>query len=566
MTSYPYITDNDFYKKINEIYAKYEIPETKKSFQDFCYPKKYELQIPQKFLAEYINPKTPYRGLLVYHKIGGGKTCVAIRITEQFVSKFRVIVVLPASLINNFRNELRTQCANEKYISQKDREFLKSSSPTDLKYKEIIYESNKLIDQYYEIYSYNKFVDTLKTSSINLNNTLMIVDEIQNMVSEEGIYYKKLLELVSEAPNTFRLVIMTATPIFDKPIELALTMNLLLKRDTLPTGRDFINEYITITKKPNGKIYYDVKNLDKLKRLCKGFVSYYSGAPEYVYPRTEIQLIKCLMSDDQLAMYNSVLKDESKFNDDYASFDIFDESLSNNFYIASRMVSNFLYTGKENYEVLTDFDFKLKSLARLSGKYFKILQAIAKCKGTVFIYSNFKGRGGVRSLVRALECNGYKNYNNHGQGHKRFAIWSGDEKMTYREEVRDIFNKKDNELGTNIKIIIGTSAIKEGVSLLRVQEVHIIEPYWNMSRLEQVMGRASRFCSHKDVEKVSSLVKVYIYLSTHPSLKMSIDEKIMDMAINKKIINIRFEQALKESALDCWLFRHANGNSIQCEL
>ena len=54
-------------------------------------------------------------------------------------------------------------------------------------------------------------------------------------------------------------------------------------------------------------------------------------------------------------------------------------------------------------------------------------------------------------------------------------------------------------------------AIKEGVSLLRVKYVHIIEPYWNLSRLEQVIGRAVRFCSHKDVEEDKRIVKVYIY-------------------------------------------------------
>ena len=563
---YPSITDPDFYTQINKLYSKYEIPSKKKSFQDFCYPTKYELQIPQKFLAEYLNPDTPYKGLLVYHKIGGGKTCVAISIAERFKKHSKIIVVLPASLQGNFRNELRTQCADQFYISERDRETLRKLSPSDPKYRAIIEKSDVEIDKYYSIYSYNKFVDILKTASLDLTNTLLIIDEIQNMVSEEGIYNQKLYELVTHAPPSMRLVIMTATPIFDKPIELALTMNLLLKRDSFPVGREFVNEYISITRNPNGRIDYQTKNLDKIKKLCKGFVSYYRGAPDYVFPKSEIYFVKCVMSDEQVMLYNSIIKMESKndpnINDQM--IDIFDENISNNFYIGTRMVSNFMYTYKENYDILTNKDFKQTSLKRLSMKYYKIIANIKNSKGTIFIYSNFKGRGGVRSLVRALEQNGYKNYADNGVGTNRFAVWSGDEDMSYREEIKDIFNKKDNELGENLKIIFGTSAIKEGVTLLRVQEVHILEPYWNMSRLEQVMGRAIRFCSHKDVSKVGDLVKVYIYLATHPSIKFSVDEKIMDMAINKKIINSHFEQALKESAIDCWLFRNANGLDTQC--
>ena len=78
MSNYAKIEDDDFYEFINKKYSKYKIPEKKKTLRQICFPKKYELQIPQKFLADFLNPKTPYRGLLVYHKIGGGKTCVLL--------------------------------------------------------------------------------------------------------------------------------------------------------------------------------------------------------------------------------------------------------------------------------------------------------------------------------------------------------------------------------------------------------------------------------------------------------------------------------------------------------
>jgi hypothetical protein len=72
------------------------------------------------------------------------------------------------------------------------------------------------------------------------------------------------------------------------------------------------------------------------------------------------------------------------------------------------------------------------------------------------------------------------------------------------------------------------------------------------------MGRAIRFCSHKDVPPEKQLVKVYIYLATHPTLKLSIDERIMQLAIQKEDINQPFKKALKEAAIDCALFLNAN--------
>ena len=61
--------------------------------------------------------------------------------------------------------------------------------------------------------------------------------------------------------------------------------------------------------------------------------------------------------------------------------------------------------------------------------------------------------------------------------------------------------------------MLGSPSVREGVSFKRVRQVHILEPYWNMSRYEQVIGRAIRFCSHKDlpiekqVDKLCELIR-----------------------------------------------------------
>lgn len=558
MSNYPDVDDDDFYEFINKKYSRYKIEKKQKTLKQICFPKQYEYQLPQKFLAEFINPKTPYKGILVWHRIGAGKTCTAINISEKNKSVLRPMIVLPASLKGNFRTELRSQCAGEKYLTDAERKELKKLHPSSNEYKAIIKKSDERIDKYYTIYSYNKFAELVKNNKLKLNKTLLIIDEVHNMISETGTYYELLHNTIVNAPSSMRLVIMSATPLFDKPIEIALTMNLLIQDKKLPTGQEFVNTFMDIKYTNKGPEYH-VKNMDLFKSLIKGYVSYFRGAPPHVFPRSEIILSKVKMSNKQNKLYRRILNKEAKFNklQDYVNTDI-----SNSFFIGTRMVSNFAYPnnkiGKEGYDSLVDSDFDLANIHDYSPKFTKILRRIKKCDGTVFVYSNFKEYGGIKTFVRLLEHHNFKNYESNGSGPKRFAIWSGDQQISIKEEIKAVFNNVNNIDGSQIKIILGSPSIKEGVSLLRVQEVHIMEPYWNFSRLNQVIGRAIRFCSHKDVPYDKQFVKVYIYLATHPKIKVSIDQYIMKMAIQKQYVNGQFEKALKEAAIDCELFKNAN--------
>ena len=91
--SYPQFRDKNFYKKINTRYKKYTIPKKKKTFNQICYPKEYKLQPQQIFLSKYISPNTPYKGVLVFHRIGAGKTCTAVRIGEAWKHKKKLLLL-----------------------------------------------------------------------------------------------------------------------------------------------------------------------------------------------------------------------------------------------------------------------------------------------------------------------------------------------------------------------------------------------------------------------------------------------------------------------------------------
>jgi hypothetical protein len=67
-----------------------------------------EAFIYQRFVKEYIRQASPYRGVLVYHGLGSGKTCSAIAAAEALygVSNKKIVVMTPFSLRANFIKEI----------------------------------------------------------------------------------------------------------------------------------------------------------------------------------------------------------------------------------------------------------------------------------------------------------------------------------------------------------------------------------------------------------------------------------------------------------------------------
>lgn len=564
-SKYPLPDEEEYDKFINKFYHKFQIPKEKKTFNQICFPKQYELQIPQRFISEYINPKTPYDSILVVHKIGAGKTCTAIRVAEVWKHKRQIIFLVPASLKGNLYNELRSECTGTAYITDEERKLLKTLEPKSAEYKEVINKTEVRIHKYYEIYSYNKFVELYNDKKINLVDKVLIVDEIQNMVSDGGSFYETLSKAITSArkKGNLRTILLSATPIFDKPYEIALTLNLLNLNTPLPTGKDFEKKFIITKYKPSGVRVYDVQNINYFKECIKGFVSYYRGAPPYVFPQMNLHYVKCEMEKFQYESYNAVFNKESEIIK-YGKETIND--LPSNFYIGSRIISNIAFPnlniGKKGFGSLNASNVgDMDKLRRYSIKFYKILKKINSSKGPVFFYSNFKGYGGIQTFAKILELYGFLNYTENGAGKNRYAVWSGDISPSIRDEIRTMFNKKENTKGHIIKVILGSPSMKEGVSLFRVKQVHILEPYWNQARMDQVIGRAVRFCSHKDLDEEDRLVHVYIYITVHPKIQETVDQRILSLSKEKSKINNIFFQALKESAVDCELFKYGNMDS-----
>lgn len=522
------LNNNIFQKNISLKFKSIKNKKTNQSRKELCFPKKFKYQLPQLFVKEFINPNTPYKGLLLYHKIGSGKTCAAIQIAEQWKDIRKVFIITPASLIANMYQELRGECTGNSYVSKEERELLNNLNKDSLEYINLIKNINKKINKIYKIYSHNKFVNLINSNSINLRNSLIIIDEVHNIISESGTLYTTFYNFIINAPDSLRIVLLTATPIVDKPSELGLTINLLRPKHILPIGNAFNNTFIQDMQ---------INNSNELQQYLNGYVSYFKGAPSKVFPIQQFKLINCRMSRMQYNMYSKIRTKESK-NKEINLNQYLD--IQNNFFIKSRIASN----------ILLNSELNINKLKIYSCKFYKLLKKLNYSRGTVFIYSTFKEFGGIKSLVKVLEQNGYTDFSKDGPGNQRFAMWTGNETSAYKSNILSQFNDISNQNGSKLKILLGSPSMKEGISLLRVREVHILEPHWNMSRIKQIIGRAIRFCSHKDVDKNKRIVKVYLYCATSPKGNTTIDQYIYSIALEKEKLINQFEKLLQESAVD----------------
>jgi hypothetical protein len=207
-------------------------------------------------------------------------------------------------------------------------------------------------------------------------------------------------------------------------------------------------------------------------------------------------------------------------------------------------------------------------LDKLSPKMRVMLQNINNSPGLVFVYSNFRTLEGVELFSKVLEFNGYQKFNpSHlNDDIPKYAIYSGSEDENEKKQTMKVFTSSDNKHGKLIKIVLATSAGAEGLDLKNIRQIHIMEPYWNQVRIEQVIGRGVRRNSHIDLPVDQRNVEIFRYFSVFSKDdsmltrdKMSTDEHIEQISIKKQIIINEILQILKEISVDCFL----NGSGVK---
>jgi hypothetical protein len=229
------------------------------------------------------------------------------------------------------------------------------------------------------------------------------------------------------------------------------------------------------------------------------------------------------------------------------------------------------------------------ALGTVSPKAKFTLERARKAKGIVFIYSRFIKSGAI-PLALALEANGYspagdrkmmltnpppgdgrqcamceKRERKHlGSDHKfvpaKYVIITGRASISPNNPVAiQAARAKTNMDGKEVKIIIGSQVASEGVDFRFVREIYIFDSWFHLNKMEQVLGRGIRTCSHSLLPPEQRNCTTYLLINTFGEGQ---DTETADMymyrnALKKAVEVGRVTRVLKKYALDCNLNRDA---------
>lgn len=260
-----------------------------------------------------------------------------------------------------------------------------------------------------------------------------------------------------------------------------------------------------------------------------------------------------------------------------------------------------------------------EALKLYSPKYLAILDNIIKPEhpGLHLVYSQFRSYEGIEVFSMVLEQNGFARFkikrnsangwvldmDEDDWGKPMYALYTGTEDKMEREIIRKIYNgawneipqniagelreiSNNNNMGEIIKVFMITSSGSEGINLTNTRYVHIMDPYWHPVRIEQVIGRARRICSHKNLSEALQTVEVFIYLMTFTkkqiesddSIELNLkdvsklirnrpitsDEYLYEIASIKEKLNQQLIHAIKETAIDCVVYSKKSKENLHC--
>jgi hypothetical protein len=535
----------------------------------------YHQILPITFFTSY--PKA--RGILMMHETGTGKSIDAVAIADSFLKQGRrPIVIAPKTLQNNFKDNIlkykmmATGVKTERLAKQQiesEYRFISANANnmmTQLRRASQPVGIQTALDE--EIGADD--TDTSDASSISLEGSVVIIDEAHNMFNGivSGSKNARGLYGVIMKTKDIKLVFLTSNVIINTPFELVPCFNMIAGYDLLPTNyMDFMDMYVD---EKLGR----AKNIEYLKARVFGLSSYYgswyetggrlnirlSVSRDGLPTRLPIKEVYIAMSANQFSSYR-IARDKELLQKSYIkgntpSLSKPSSDAGSTYRIHSRQYSNF-WPGDDDSIPSTVFD----NIDKHSPKFAAMLANIhAHGNGVGIVYSAFVQTFGLKWFAKMLQTDGYEQFKEWEPmadgGKKKYAYITGDMTPDARSVVLKAFNSDDNKNGGIIHLLLGSPAMSEGIDTKRVRHVHIMEPPWHFSALEQIIARAVRYGGHNDLPKEEQDVQPYIYISDYPpdtarKVEPTTDVILYYKSIKKKILNDHFFKALVETSIDC---------------
>jgi hypothetical protein len=667
----------------------------------------FELMPHQIFVRNFLSYQTPYNSLLLYHGLGSGKTCSAIGVAEEMrtymkqtgLSKTILVVASP-----NVQDNFRLQLFDERKLKEVGGQWnlnvcigntlLNEINPTSisgLSRERIIMQINTIIRKSYEFMGYNEFANyinrkisvpddrgyspeiqkqmTLKNIQKYFNDRLLIIDEIHNLTLADNKQKRTsvLLQVIAKHSTSMRLLLLSATPMYNSPTEivwLANLMNINDKRASIKVSDVFDSQgnFIKITKEEKAAGKESGKNI--LRRKLTGYVSYVRGENPYTfpyrvypnifapafsvqnnpYPEKQMNQKPIDKSIEHVPVYlNEIGEYQEKVYQQVvrtldANMDSFEDMEGFGYTVLLGPLASLIITYpsetldkiiRENKSVgkLTGFIgeaglnstmtyiqqnptednpiplrhsfqykpevlkkygpiFKPEYIGKYSAKIAQICRLIKSSKGIILIYSQFID-GGAVPMALALEEMGFGRFSTgqhknlfkkppteavdaltmkprsehmldpeqNGQFNKAQYMMITGHKEFSPDNYADVnyLTTEDNKYGAKVKVVLISKAAAEGLDFKHIRQVHILEPWYNMNRIEQIIGRGVRNGSHCKLPFEERNVEIYLHGSLTKSGEEAADLYVYRLAERKAKKIGEVTRVLKEIAVDCIL-------------
>jgi len=210
-------------------------------------------------------------------------------------------------------------------------------------------------------------------------------------------------------------------------------------------------------------------------------------------------------------------------------------------------------------------------------------------EGVILIYSQYIDSGLIPMALALEEC-GFTRYGDNGAkplfkqaptsvvdvrtmkppadkknfSPARYAMITGEPRLSPNNdfEVKGLTGE-DNKDGHKVKVVLISKAGSEGIDFKFIRQVHILEPWYNMNRIEQIIGRAVRNFSHKDLPFEKRNVEIFMYGTIlGKSSEEAADLYVYRVAEYKAVQIGKVSRVLKETAVDC-IIHHDQTNFTQ---
>ena len=516
--------------------------------------------IPQEHQSEvldYFINKSKYKGLCLFHRLGSGKSCSSILISDQMLKLAKakkIFVMTPGSLRQNFIQEYCERCG----------------------YKP------KYLKKYYTFITTNYSVGERIP---DLNNSLVIIDEVHNLINgvknqskHATLIYNALMK------SKCRILTLTGTPVFNYIWEWPLLGNLLKPNTFTKIIIDGKLDKIAFMKKfvIDDKGNIKPKNPTMFSVKLKGIISYFPGSSGGYYPKViHEKPIQTPMTVPQEKEYWSLASWENDIRirgppdrkilrkNPKQYYEKMEEFIVASKYIMSRFASNFYYpesirsstdpdSRDEIHKIGTVIKYKYKPTGEIAStkKYFldnlykykleqlklsginistsnsyKLLSSVEKDVNQNVVRESLLSNIGwvdnsklsenklsdmysrkITAFITNVLLNWkskhvlftfFKTKSGVNIIHTLFSlcgvktqIYSGDISDSQRRKILIKFNAENNRYGDKIKVLLVTEAGAEGINILEAQHMHILESSTREMKVQQAIGRVVRYRSH----------------------------------------------------------------------